>query len=124
LMGQNVVAELSGACLESRRADRLTGNVGCDQRLGFWLRLFSNFSYCLASLRQISAIRKDKGSAIAQMPTRPSFSSLLVRAKEVPNLHGFMLLPALFSKCRGISSSYIKPPFTRFTTRPLYLGGT
>ena len=81
-MGQNNDAELSVACLKSSRARSYNDAINnqqthlCPSCLGS-PTVHSLYPTSLASMRVagLMAIRKDKGSAMAQMPTRPSFAT-------------------------------------------------
>ena len=75
MMGQNNDAELSEAHLESRKAGRLTGYAVCDQRLDNAAASIIQ-RFLLPSESQVYlTVREDKGSAMAQMPTRTSLLS-------------------------------------------------
>ena len=81
-MGQNVIAELSEACLKSGRAGSYNDAINnqqthlCPSCLGS-PTVHSLYPTSLASMRVtgLKAIHKDKGSAMAQMPTRPSITT-------------------------------------------------
>jgi hypothetical protein len=80
-MGQNVMAELSKACLKSSKAGSYN-NAVCNQQTPLSCPSgISNFAYCLQRVLGQSAIRKGIGSDMAQMPTRPLLT-LVVEPKE------------------------------------------
>jgi hypothetical protein len=74
-MGQNDVAELSGAYLKSRKAEKARENAVHTQQRPLSLWLLPNIFCTLTSSRQyaIQCTSLYEGSAMAQMPTRPPF---------------------------------------------------
>ena len=72
-MGQNNVAELSGACIKSSRACYYNDAVD-NQQNDCALCYVSNFARSLKRVSALLGTRKSIGLAMAQMPARPSSS--------------------------------------------------